>query len=367
LYAAPTAAPDYWPTADWRVENPREAGLAPDAFAAVDAYAFTRVGKPEDRAGIRSDGLVVVKDGYIVYERYAAGWDKDRPHLQWSVAKSITQALVGRAVLQGRLATGDPAFKYYSVLDAPGYRDIRLDDLLRMSSGLYSSEGYESGFLRSTVLTMLYSSGRLDMAKYAATQPLIAKPGTRFAYASTTSNIIQAVLRGALPEGSYDDYPWIALFDPLGMKGTVFQKDAAGTYVGSSYVYTSTRNMAKFGFLYLNDGVWESTRLLPEGWVRYSSSASPGWLATDRSELDPSDLVYGGQWWLNMPIPQMGDKSPWPDVPPDAFAAVGHWGQYTVVIPSRKLVIALNSDDRDDAVDMNKLISMIVAATGDKS
>lgn len=367
LYTAPSAQPDYWPTAGWRERSPGEAGLRADAFDELKAYAFTRRGEAKERAGVRTDGLVVVKDGYVVFEDYGPGWDEEKPHLQWSVAKSVTQALIGRAVAEERLAVEDPAYKYYPVLDAPGYRDITIDDLLRMSSGLYSSEGYESGFLKSTVLTMLYSTGRNDMARYAATQPLIAPHGTHFAYASTTSNIIQAVLKGALPAGTYDEYPWVELFDPLGMKGSVFQKDGAGTYVGSSYVYSSTRNMAKFGLLYLHDGMWEEKRLLPEGWVAYSTTASPGWLATDRAELDPTDLAYGAQWWLNMPVPEMGFKSVWPDVPGDAFAAVGHWGQYTVVIPSENMVVAINSDDRDGALDMNKLLSLAIAATKKKA
>jgi len=366
VYAAPKTAPEYWPTKAWRVKTPAQAGLNADSLKSLEDYAFARKTPEEARAGVRTDGLVIVRGGYLVYERYAGGYGPDTPHITWSVSKSFINALYGIAVKEGRVKVEDPAFKYYPALDRGKHRAITVDMLLRMSSGLYVNEDYEASPLKSTVIAMLYTKGRGDMAAYAASQDMEAEPGAKWEYASSTTNILSAMLRNILPAADYDSLPWKKLFDRIGMASAVWERDGAGTFVGSSYLHATPRDMAKFGFLYLNDGVWAGERLLPEGWVAYSTTVAPAYLNTPLSAEDRRDPAYGAQWWLNRSIPARNLPRALPDVPEDAFMCMGHWGQYIAVIPSLDMVVAYTGDNRDGEFNLNTLLKLVAAGAGMK-
>jgi len=360
FYAPPARTPLEWPTRGWKSVDPASLGLDPGALsAAVDPY-FVRQGAEKDRVGVRTDGIVVIYHGLLVHERYAGGYGPESRHLWWSVAKSVGNALAGIAVKEGRLALDEKVSARYPPLGAPDKADIRVDDLLRMSSGLYSSETYESSFIHSTVNQMLFTIGSRDMGAFAASQPKVYGPGAIWEYSSLTPNLFSAWLSKVLG-ADYADYPWKRLFEPLGMSSAVLERDVAGTYVLSSYLYASARDMAKFGWLFLNDGAWEGGRILPEGWVSYTTTPAPAWLRTPAVDPAKPELGYGAYWWLNRSGP--GKGLPWPSVPEDAFAAEGHWGQYVVVVPSRSLVVALESDTRDSgALDMNRLLAGLIAS-----
>ena len=350
----------YWPTANWKTRSPAQADLKADALKKLTEYAFTRTGDDTDRKGIRTDGVVVVHRGYIVYEKYARGFKADTRHLIWSDTKSFTNALFGIAVKDGLFKTEEPAHKYFPALNQGDKAKITINHLLRMSSGLHWAEGYEASPLKSTVVKMLYTSGRGDMAGFAAAQPLVHKPNTFWYYSSGTSNLLQGILKNRLG-AEYGDYPWKKLFNPIGIKSAVWEKDAKGTYVGSSYLYMTPRDMARFGFLFLNDGVWSGKRILAEGWVAYSTTLAPGFYQQPVNE-DFLDGRQGAQWWLNLPVRERGTKRPHPDAPADTFMARGHEGQYIFVIPSLDIVAVRVGDDKDGSFSINEFLKYVVRA-----
>lgn len=211
--------------------------------------------------------VVVVYRSQIVAERYAPGFSSKMPLPGWSMTKSVTNALVGILVKEGKLSLLDKNLMPQWNNSGDRRSQITLDEMLRMSSGLKFKES--EGNPLSDLIQMLF--GRANAAVYAANQPLAAAPDTKWQYSSGTTNIISGVIRNAI--GSDTDYlafPRRALFARLGMKSAVIEPDASGTLVGSSFMYATARDWARFGLLYLQDGVWEGQRILPEGWVKYS-------------------------------------------------------------------------------------------------
>jgi CubicO group peptidase (beta-lactamase class C family) len=317
-----------WPGATWATAPP----AAPAAVPAFETLAFPPA-EEADRAGPRTNGLVVIKDGRLVYERYARGFGPDTPHIVWSASKSVLQALYGAAVAEGLADIDRPVAERSPWLGADKAR-ITYRELLQMRSGIAFTEGYEYAPLFSDVLAMLYTRGRADMASFAAAQPLAAAPGAAWAYQSGDSLILAAALRDLVGD-RYPDYPWTALFDRIGVGSATWERDAAGTFVGSSYLYVTPRDLARLGLLYLRDGCWAGERILPEGWVAFAGTPSPALTGPG---------IYGAHWWLNRPGPD--GVLPFADAPADLLAATGHWGQKLLVLPSHGLVIARAADDR---------------------
>jgi CubicO group peptidase (beta-lactamase class C family) len=241
----------------------------------------------------------------------------------WSMAKSVVNALVGILVKEGLLTLDDPALvpEWHGPEDRRG--SITLDHLLRMSSGLRFDEDMSTPM--ADVIRMLLASG--DMAKYAAQKELTNTPGTKWQYSSGTTNIIAQVIRNALQDDAeYLSFPRRALFDRIGMAGVVLETDAAGTFVGSSFMYATARDWARLGMLYLQDGVWDGERVLPDGWVTYTTSPAPA---------NPQ-RHYGAHFWLEVPAEYSGEGSP---LPKDAFHAAGHEAQFVTIVPSHDAVV----------------------------
>lgn len=329
--ACPDAAIQAWPVPAWTTAAPAD----PGAVAAFEALAFPPGRDEADRDGPRTNGLVVVRDGRLVYERYARGFGPDRPHIVWSASKSVLQALYGRAVAEGLVDLDRPVAERSPWIGDGDKARITYRELLQMRSGIDFTEGYEYAPLFSDVLAMLYTRGRGDMASFAAAQPMAGDPGTAWAYKSGDSLILAAALRDLVGPDRYPDYPWTALFDPLGVTSATWERDGQGTFVGSSYLYLTPRDLARIGLLYLRDGCWAGTRLLPEGWTAFTATPSPALAGPG---------IHGAHWWLNRPGPD-GER-PFAEVPEDLLAASGHWGQKLLVLPSHGLVIARTADDR---------------------
>lgn len=325
---------------------PDEVGFDTEALARLGDYAFRRDGGEDtEREGQRTNALLIQADGRVVYERYARGYDADDPLLTWSVTKSLAATLIGAAVHEGLMDINEPACAYYEPMCRGGRDAVRVSDLLRMSSGLAWDETYETSPVFSSVMAMLYTRGAGDMALFAAQQPLEAAPGTVWEYSSGSTNILMAALRGAVGAERYPTYPWEVLFDPLGMSTAVLERDGSGTFVGSSYLYASPRDMALWGQLILQDGVWEGERILAEGWVRYLGTMAPAFYSTPVGREHYSDNP-GAQWYLNLGDPDRDLPPPWPGMPADAMGASGHWGKYLWVVPSWNAVIVRMGDDR---------------------
>ncbi|MCC5948989.1 MAG: serine hydrolase [Nitriliruptoraceae bacterium] len=297
--------------------------VAPDdvdttVLEAAVALAFTE-DDPDGRAR-NTRAVVVAHRGELIAERYGAGFDADTRLLGWSMGKSVASALAGRAAHLGTLQTTDDDLRPELWGSDDPRAAITVEQLLAMTDGLAFEEVYDPD---TDATRMLFLPG--DTGRYAAQLPLDHEPGTTWDYSSGTTNILCDVVQDALAAG-----PELAeelLFEPLGMRSAVLEADASGGLVCSSFAYATARDWARFGQLYLDDGVWREQRLLPEGWVEASTTP-----IEQASEATP----YGWQWWLNAsPDGQLRMA----DVPADAYWASGNEGQQVVVIPSEELVV----------------------------
>ena len=304
------------------------ARLAPIAKALVDDHAYN--GTPF--------AFVVLHEGKVVAERYREGLSARTRLLSWSMAKSFTNALAG-------IMSGDGLVDIYAPTGIPEWQGddraaITLNDLMQMQSGLQWNEDYGN---RSDVNLMLHREQ--DMGLYAINKPLEHKPGTFWYYSSGSTNIVMRYLRGKFAsDADFLRYYRERLFAPLGIRNAVFEPDISGTPVGSSYLYITAREFASFGQLYLDDGVFQGRRILPEGWVQYTVTPASG-----------SNDGYGSFFWLNK------DKF-WPDVPEDMYNCQGHDGQEVFIIPSKDLVVVTlgYSPKPDRVVDWNALLKDII-------
>ncbi len=293
-------------------------------------------GTEPPRNGTRA--LIVIRDGQIVAEKYADGYDAETRLLSWSMAKSMTNALVGILVKEGKIDISQPVMM-------PGWENderalITWNDLLRMSSGLEWEEDYGN---ESDVNVMLHKVG--DFGAYAADKPALDPPDTKWNYSSGTSNIVCLKLRDYFAsDAEYYHFPYDALFSRINMNSVVFETDASGTFVGSSYVYATARDFARFGLLYLNDGYWMGEQVLPEGWVSYSSAPS-----------DVSGGEYAAFFWSNA-------SRELPDAPADMYSCEGHDGQMIYIIPSRDLLVVRLGYSRSGTFDFNLMLREILDA-----
>ena len=305
------------------------ARLAPIAKALVDDHAYN--GTPF--------AFVVLHEGKVVAERYREGLGAQTRLLSWSMAKSFTNALAG-------VMYGDGLVDVFAPTGIPEWQGderaaITLNDLMQMQSGLQWNEDYGN---RSDVNLMLHREK--DMGLFAIDKPLEHKPGTFWYYSSGSTNIVMRYLRGKFAsDKEFLTYYRERVFAPLGIRNAVFEPDMSGTPVGSSYLYITAREFASFGQLYLDDGVFQGRRILPEGWVEYSVTPASA-----------SNDGYGAFFWLNK------DKF-WPDIPEDMFNCQGHDGQEIFIIPSKDLVVVVlgYSPKPDRVVDWNALVKDIIS------
>jgi CubicO group peptidase (beta-lactamase class C family) len=342
-----TAQAENWPAEQW-APGPKVTG---PALQVLENYAFP----PRDDAthqGIRTDALLVIRDGQLIYERYAGPTTAQTPHLTWSISKSLMGAVLGVAYGEGLFKLQEPVRKFYPALEK--HPAITMADLLHWASGLDWQEDYEYAPLKSSVVAMLYTRGHRDMAAFTADHDEYANPGQAFRYSSGDSNLLSAALKTIVGPARYPDYPWTALFEPLGIRSAVWEADATGTFVASSYAYLTARDLARVGLLMARDGRWRERQLLPKDWVDFSREPFA------RYQANQDEAVPGGHWWLNRAVD--GATQPWPDAPVDTFAALGHWGQAMYVIPSENLVIVRYGDDRDGSYRHNELLRLALKA-----
>ncbi len=310
--------------------------------AAVDR-AFT---EPNAGQKQRTRAVVVLYKGALVAEKYAPGFSMTTRMYGWSMAKSFTSALIGILVTQGKLNINQPAPVPEWKDPGDPRHDITLKDLLQQTSGLDFEENYSKS---SDVTRMLFQKG--DMGDYAASHSLASTPGSTFRYSSGNSNILARLVRQTVGEKDYAAFPFRELFYKAGMYHTSFEPDASGTYVGSSYINATARDFARFGLLYLNDGVLNGERILPEGWVRKTMIPS---------ENNPLKN-YGFQFWLNG-LDEKG-KRKYPDVPADMYYCDGFGYQFIYIIPSRDLVVVRLGLTFDRSFDENAFLKDIMEAT----
>ncbi len=322
-----------WPTAAWETAPlPTDVDRAAFDLAVTEAFAGRHPQMGETRA------VVIVQGGRIVFERYGEGYGRDTRLVAWSMSKSITHALVGAAVLQDRVAIdtpmGNPAWRGGDRRAAITWRQW-----LNMVDGQDYLEIGAPSVVENDVANMLYGRGRGDTARFAARLRLAHDPGAHWNYNSAgTLLIADALTRAVVPdprdvaERRERMRAWMdsALFQAIGMNPVV-EFDPRGLFYGSSLVWATARDYARFGYLYLRNGEWDGARVLPAGWVDFARTPGP----------DTDTDVYGAHWWLT---PPNGTGRPMrslivEDDLRDAFSAQGHEGQIIVVAPSKDLIL----------------------------
>ena len=291
---------------------------------------------------LKTRAVVIIYKDTLVMESYADGFNKDTEILGWSMTKSITATLIAMKIDEGKFTLdSDHLFPEWD----DKRKHIKLRDLLNMQSGLGFGEEYAS---LSDATRMLYISD--DVSHIPLSSSPKYKPGTHWYYSSGTSNILSALLRNySTSQEAYLNMPYERLFNPLGMNSAVLESDESGHYIGSSYMYATPRDWARFGLLYLNQGNWYGEQLIDSTWIDFVDNPVPD-----------SKGIYGGHFWLN------ASNSAYPDVPSDLYSCNGFQGQYVFIIPSYDAVIVRMGLTEGALFDINGFLSGILQALSPK-
>ena len=288
----------------------------PTVTAAL-AKAFGDDLSAADKQALGTRAVVVVHAGHLVAERYAPGFTVATPQLGWSMSKSVANLVAGRLVQQGRIAVTDSHLRPEWT---DGRADITIDNLMRMTSGLAWDETYSLG---TPITAMLYLQP--DMAAFVAAQPLAHPVGSYQQYSSGSTNLLCSVLAGR--SGAGPALPRQQIFAPLGLSSAVWEPDATGTPVCSSYLWATPRDWAAIGQFALQGGRWGDAQLLPPDWMKRSTTVT---------DVKGEETGYAAGWWVN----RLADgSSADPTLPADAYWADGHDGQRMYVVPSADLVV----------------------------
>lgn len=321
-----------WPTQTW----PTGAAEGVDGqalHAAVDRV----MARPDPILG-ETRAVVAIQSGRLVYERYAPGYTAASRHVSWSAAKSITHALVGVAARQGRLnpdaAMGDPAWT-----GGQGFSEVTWRQWLMMVDGQDWLEVGSRSVVENGSARALFGEGRTDVGGFCARRPVKAAPGARWNYNTCGITLVATALgRLIAPSGTVDARraafsAWMreALFAPIGMRSAIPEFDAQGAFLGGSLLYATAHDFARFGYLYLRDGLWDGQRILPQGWVDFARFPQPA----------PETDTYGAGFWITPPT---GDGKGMRSLiigegMRDAFSAQGRSGQVVLIVPSKDLVL----------------------------
>ncbi|MFI5401186.1 MAG: serine hydrolase domain-containing protein [SAR324 cluster bacterium] len=336
------------------VAGPEIVEPATDALRRTLDAAFA---EPEGGPLKRTHAVVIVKDGRVVAERYGPGWGIETPVHGWSMTKSIDNALLGILVRQGKIRMDQPA--PVAAWSGPGdpRGAITLDNLLRMESGLDLGDSLSASLSSAWDISSRGNFNEVDQAAFAERAPLAAAPGTRWNYANGNPAILGRVVRDAVGGHAADVLRFARreLFGPLGMRRMTLELDATGSPIMGAFAYAPPREWARFGLLFLNDGVVGGRRILPEGWVSYSTTPTPdAWVG------------YGAGWWIDEGDTLGVRFRVSRGMPREAFFAQGIYGQNVIVVPRERLVIVRcgsTYDLRFAMEDASRLTANAIAAT----
>ena len=350
---------DYWPTAGWRTAAPAEQGMDPAVLDDLDTIV------PESYPQVRS--VLVVRHGYLVYERYWQGVDAGDGHNSFSVTKSFTSALVGIALDDGKLKGLDQTVEelladHLPANADPRLRQVTLKQLLTMTSGLAGDDSTLGGDDDSWI-EMLKSP---DWVRHILSQPLVSAPGAEFAYTDKNAHLLSAIVADATSQSTLA-YARAKLFGPLGiatdnaLQQTIshwpltpaeleayeqapvaWPRDPQGYHVGGSFLRLPARDLAKLGYLYLNGGRWDSTQVVPADYVAASTQPQSD------PTMGPGD--YGYLWWVTN------------ETGHDSFRAMGFGGQLIQVIPDLDLVVVITSDADQGRYDAPNLVGAVIVS-----
>ncbi|MFA5119870.1 serine hydrolase domain-containing protein [Zavarzinia sp.] len=325
--------------------TPSDSGLAKAmdmAFAETEAAPY--------RA---TKAVVILHDGKVIAERYAPGYGVETPMIGWSMTKSVTNALAGILVRQGRLSLVQSPFAD----PADPRHGITVEHLLRMTSGLDFGQSLRHNWASAFDPSTQMEFDAPDMAAEAAAAPLAAAPGTTWTYSNGNTMLLARMIRDAVggDAAAVLRFAERELFDKLGLEHPVLEFDGTGTPVGCSHMWATARDWARFAELYLDDGVVAGERLLPEGWVAFSARPTSG----------SENYGYGAGFWTNRGTGRGAAIRIAGGMPPDAFMARGNQGQYAIVVPSARLVVVrlgMAFTERDDMDAVAHLVGAAVEA-----
>ena len=309
-----------WPNGDLLAQRPLPANVDSSVLESVSDWAFDRE-SPEQV----TLSLLVLHEGDIILERYADGVDMNTRTRTWSTAKSIAVTLIGMLVDDDRMQLDAPLgyewLPSFPLADSDPRDAMTLRHVLNMSSGLYPVDSFRMEYATGSGLAYWAGASSINGARQRG---LIREPGTFYDYENYDTLLAVYAMKLALGDDqTYAEFPRRALLDRIGMRNTLVSTDRFGDFIMSSQIYTNARDLARFGLLYLNTGVWDGERLISEDWIDFVRTPAPA--TAKRGNF------YGGQWWL---VPD--DRS---DVPEDAYSTSGNRGQYVIVIPSHQVVI----------------------------
>ena len=309
-----------WPNGDMVAAKPLPAKVNATALQAASDWTFDR-----ESAEQVTLSLMVIHKGDIIHERYAPGIDWTTRTRTWSTAKSIAATLFGMLVDEGRMDLDAPlGFDWLPNVISPETdprNAITLRHVLNMSSGLFPIDSF--GLEYSTGSGLSYWAGASSLSG-ARNRGLVREPGTFWDYENYDTLLAVYAMKLALGnDKTYQEFPRRALLDKLGMRNTLVSTDRFHDFILSSQVYTNARDLARFGMLYAQNGIWNSERLISQDWIDFVRRPAPATADTGN--------FYGGQWWL---VPD--DRT---DVPKDAYSTAGNRGQYVIIVPSHDLVI----------------------------
>lgn len=286
----------------------------------------------------RTRSVVILHKNHLIFEKYADGFNKDSKILGWSMTKSLTATYFGILQFQHKLNINEPAPIAEWKNDERA--KITLHNLLQMNSGLEWEERYDK---ICDATKMLFNSR--DMGQVQLEKPLIGKSNQSWNYSSGTSNLLSKILRKQFTNHQdYLDFWYASLIDKIGMYSTVVETDMTGNYVGSSYAWATSRDWAKFGLLYLNNGNWNGEQIFDPTWTKYVAKPTP-----------TSEGRYGGHFWLN-------SSGKYPDAPRDMYYASGFQGQKIFIIPSKDLVIVRMGLTDDESFDFNSFLKEVLSS-----
>ncbi|MEX0298981.1 MAG: serine hydrolase domain-containing protein [Kordiimonas sp.] len=342
--------PELWPAGDMV-----DLGVGRESidFAALNKAVDGAFDTDEAGLDVDTRAVIVVHDGKIIAERYADGYTEQTRFLGWSASKAVTSALIGTMVMDGKLSVNRsaPIVEWEDTSDPRS--DISLHHLLTMTSGLEFSEPYIPD---NDSTDMLFKLPR--MGDFVASKPLVYEPGTHWYYSSGTTNLLSRIYfeqAGGTIESNYETAQQ-RFFEPLGMTSAVFETDVSGAFVGSSYFYATARDWARFGLLYLNDGMVGDKQVLTKEWVDYSRAPI----------AQAKQGQYGAQFWLNAGEPDNPADNRYPDLPRDYYMASGYNDQHIGIIPSKNAVVVRFGWTVGEAkFDLNGHYARILAALPD--
>lgn len=318
--------PDYdpaltaWPNGDQVPDKPLPDYIDEDALLAASDWAFVRQSREQTTLS-----LIVVHRGDIIHERYDNGADRSTRTRTWSTAKSIAVTLIGMLVDEGKMSLDEPlGFDWEPQIanpeDDPRHA-ITLRHVLNMTSGLYPVDSFNMEYATGSGLAYWAGASSVEGMR---NRGLVREPGAYWDYENYDTLLAVYAMKQALgSDEAYQEYPRKALLDKIGMRSTLISADRFHNFILSSQVYTNARDLARFGLLYLQGGMWDGERLLSEDWIEFVRTPAPA--TAERGNF------YGGQWWL---VPD--DRT---DIPSDIYSTSGNRGQYVIVVPSHDLVI----------------------------